>query len=133
LLESRHPVTIVTKSALILRDRALLAAMAEQRLVHVFVSVTTLDDGLKRTLEPRTAGPAARLRVLRELNAEGVPVGVLASPMIPGLNEHELEPILQAASEAGARTAACCACRWRWRRCFATGCRRTIPSGRTKS
>lgn len=106
LLESRHPVTIVTKSALVLRDRALLAAMAEQRLVHVFVSVTTLDDGLKRTLEPRTAGPAARLRVLRELNAEGVPVGVLASPMIPGLNEHELEPILQAASEAGARTAA---------------------------
>jgi len=102
LEESRHPVTIVTKSALILRDTALLARMARERLLHVFVSVTTLDDDLKRTLEPRTASPAARLRVIRELTAAGVPVGVLASPIIPGLNDHELEPILEASREAGA-------------------------------
>lgn len=105
LLACRHPVTIVTKSALVLRDRELLAEMASQRLVRVFVSLTTLDNELKRHLEPRTASPAARLRTLQELDQAGVPVGVLASPMIPGLNEHELEALLTAACDAGARTA----------------------------
>tara|TARA_R110002110_G_scaffold413822_1_gene641975 strand:+ start:71 stop:1150 length:1080 start_codon:yes stop_codon:yes gene_type:complete len=102
LRDSRHPVTIVTKSALILRDTALLADMARERLLHVFISVTTLDDELKRCLEPRTASPAARLRVIRELSAAGIPVGVLASPMIPGLNDRELEAILEASRDAGA-------------------------------
>lgn len=102
LRDCRHPVTIVTKSALILRDATLLAEMARERLLHVFISVTTLDDDLKRSLEPRTASPAARLRVIRELSAAGIPVGVLASPMIPGLNDSELEAILDASREAGA-------------------------------
>ena len=105
LLACRHPVTLVTKSALILRDSELLAEMAEQRLVRVFVSLTSLDANLKRSLEPRTASPQARLRVIRELNTVGVPVGALLSPMIPGLNDHELESLLEAASRAGARTA----------------------------
>ncbi|MGC3872427.1 PA0069 family radical SAM protein [Halomonas sp. GXIMD04776] len=105
LLECRHPVTLVTKSALILRDKALLGEMADKRLVRVFVSLTSLDDELKRTLEPRTASPGARLKILRELSAAGVPTGALLSPMIPGLNDHEMEHLLQAAHDAGARTA----------------------------
>ncbi|MCG7601970.1 PA0069 family radical SAM protein [Halomonas sp. McH1-25] len=106
LLECRHPVTLVTKSALILRDLDLLAALARQRLVRVFISLTTLDDDLKRTLEPRTASPAARLKTLRSLNRAGIPVGALIAPLIPGLNDHELERLLQAAKDAGAGTAA---------------------------
>lgn len=105
LLDCRHPVTIITKSALVLRDRELLAEMARQRLVQVFISLTTLDNELKRHLEPRTASPSARLRVLKELGNAGVPVGALTSPMIPGLNDHELEELLTAARDAGARTA----------------------------
>ncbi|SHE88696.1 DNA repair photolyase [Modicisalibacter ilicicola DSM 19980] len=106
LLECRHPVTLVTKSALILRDKTLLGEMAAKGLIRVFISLTSLDDDLKRTLEPRTASPGARLKILRELNAAGVPVGVLLSPMIPGLNDHEMESLLAAAHEAGARSAA---------------------------
>ncbi|GAA5169492.1 PA0069 family radical SAM protein [Modicisalibacter zincidurans] len=105
LLACRHPVTLVTKGALILRDRELLAAMAAKRLVRVFVSLTSLDAELKRSLEPRAASPAARLKVMRELNAAGIPVGALLSPMIPGLNDHELERLLEAAHEAGASSA----------------------------
>lgn len=105
LLECRHPVTLITKSALILRDLDLLAALAERRLVRVFISLTSLDADLKRTLEPRTASPQARLRTIAELNTAGVPVGTMLAPMIPGLNDHELEHLLEAASRAGARTA----------------------------
>ncbi|UXZ56002.1 PA0069 family radical SAM protein [Halomonas sp. 7T] len=105
LLACRHPVTLVTKSTLVLRDLDLLAEMAEHRLVRVFVSLTSLDVQLKRTLEPRTASPQARLKVIRELNTAGVPVGTLVSPIIPGLTDHEIERILEAASRAGARTA----------------------------
>lgn len=105
LLETRHPVTLVTKSALILRDLDLLAALAEQRLVRVFISLTSLDANLKRTLEPRTASPQARLRTISELNTVGVPVGSLIAPVIPGLNDHEMEHLLEAASRAGARSA----------------------------
>ncbi|MFY0990810.1 PA0069 family radical SAM protein [Halomonas sp. C05BenzN] len=105
LLEYRHPVTLVTKSALVLRDRELLAEMAEHRLVRVLVSLTSLDRHLKRSLEPRTASPRARLRVIRELDAAGVPVGTLVAPVIPGLTDHELEGLLEAAREAGAATA----------------------------
>ncbi|MFN2411150.1 MAG: radical SAM protein, partial [Halomonas sp.] len=89
LLECRHPVTIVTKSSLILRDLELLSEMAEHRLVRVFISLTSLDANLKRTLEPRTASPQARLKVIRELNTAGIPVGTLVSPIIPGLTDHE--------------------------------------------
>jgi DNA repair photolyase len=102
LLEWRHPVSIVTKGALILRDLDLLAALAEQGLASVMISVTTLDGRLKATLEPRSAGPAARLRCVRELNAAGVPVGVLMAPVIPALNDAEIEAIAEAAAAAGA-------------------------------
>ena len=105
LLELRHPLTIVTKGGLILRDLDLLERLAANRLAAVMVSVTTLDDELKRKLEPRTAGPTLRLKVIRELAQRGVPVGVMAAPMIPGLNDHELESILEQAAAAGARTA----------------------------
>ena len=105
MLETRHPVTIVTKGALILRDLELLAALAERELVAVHVSLTTLDDELKRRMEPRTAGPKQRLNMIRELAAAGVPTGVLTAPIIPALNDHELEAMLEAAAEHGATSA----------------------------
>ncbi|HXS79646.1 MAG TPA: PA0069 family radical SAM protein [Gammaproteobacteria bacterium] len=105
LLEVKHPITVVTKGALILRDLDLLRAFAEQELVEVHVSVTTLDDELKRRMEPRTAGPKQRLAMIRELSAAGVPTGVMAAPMIPALNDHELEGILEAAAANGAGNA----------------------------
>jgi DNA repair photolyase len=101
----RHPVTIITKSHLVLRDLDLLQDMARENLCHVMVSVTTLDDDLKRGLEPRTPSPAARLKAIAGLAKAGVPVGVMAAPMIPALNDHELENILEAAAAAGATTA----------------------------
>lgn len=102
LRDFRHPVSIVTKSALIERDLDLLAELAAERLVTVMVSITTLDDELKRRMEPRTAGGKRRLGVIRRLAAAGIPCGVMAAPMIPGLNDHELETILEDAAEAGA-------------------------------
>ena len=105
LAEFRHPVSIITKSALVERDLDLLQDLARDNLVHVLVSVTTLDDELKRRMEPRTAGPRRRIETIRRLSAAGIPCGVLAAPMIPGLNDHELENILAASAEAGARYA----------------------------
>jgi DNA repair photolyase len=105
LLEHRHPLTIVTKGGLILRDLDLLERLAADGLAAVMVSVTTLDDELKRKLEPRTAGPKLRLKMIRELAQHGVPTGVMAAPMIPALNDHELEKILEQAADAGARSA----------------------------
>ena len=106
LLERRHPLSIITKGALILRDLDLLRELAERQLVSVFISITSLDDQLKRTLEPRAASPQARLRVVRELSAAGVPVGVMVAPVIPALTDHEIERLLEAAAAAGARRAA---------------------------
>jgi DNA repair photolyase len=100
-----HPVGIVTKSALILRDTDILARMAEHNLARVFVSLTTLDSKLARRMEPRAPTPARRLEAIAGLAAAGVPVGVMTAPMIPGLNDHELEDILTAAAGAGATTA----------------------------
>jgi DNA repair photolyase len=105
LLRFQHPVTIVTKSHLVLRDLDLLQELAKQRLCYVMVSLTTLDEGLKRSLEPRAPSPAARLKAIAGLAAAQVPVGVLAAPMIPALNDHELEKIFEAAANAGAETA----------------------------
>ena len=99
-----HPVSIVTKSAGVLRDLDILQALAQRRLVRVWLSVTTLDPALARRMEPRAAAPARRLQAVAGLRAAGVPVGVLAAPMIPGLNDAELERILAAAA-AGAATA----------------------------
>jgi DNA repair photolyase len=106
LTRTRHPVSIITKSALVLRDLDLLTDLARDGLVGVGISITTLDAELKRRLEPRAAAPQARLRALRELNAAGVPSGVMVAPVIPALNDHEIENILGASAEAGARWAA---------------------------
>lgn len=100
-----HPVGIVTKSAGVLRDIDILSAMAKRNLVRVYVSITTLDARLARVMEPRAATPARRLHAIAELTRAGVPTGVLAAPMIPGLNDAEMEKILQAAASAGARHA----------------------------
>nr|WP_298111876.1 PA0069 family radical SAM protein [uncultured Pseudomonas sp.] len=105
LLRYKHPVSIITKGALILRDLDLLAELASQRLVSVAFSLTTLDDELKRIMEPRAAAPAARLRAMRTLREAGVPVSVLCAPMIPMINDMELEHLLEAARDAGARSA----------------------------
>ena len=104
-LAFRQPVVLITKSALVLRDLDLLGDLARRRLVRVSVSVTTLDDELKRRLEPRTAGPASRLRVIGELAAAGVPVSAMAAPIIPRINDQELEAIVGAVADAGARSA----------------------------
>ena len=105
LHEARHPTGIVTKSALILRDLDIITAMAGEGLAQVMVSVTTLRRDLARAMEPRAAAPARRLSTIAALKEAGVPVGVLASPMIPALNDAELEDILEAAAEAGAGAA----------------------------
>jgi DNA repair photolyase len=105
LARTRHPVTVITKHALILRDLDLLADMARDGLATVGVSVTSLDNELKRRLEPRAASPQARLRALAALSAAGVPCGVLVAPVIPALNDHEMEAILAAAAHAGVRWA----------------------------
>ena len=105
LLDYRHPVTLVTKGSLILRDLDLLSELAKQRLVAVMISLTSLDDELKRILEPRAAAPAARLRAIRVLRDNQIPVGVLCAPMIPMINDMELESLLRAAKDAGAQSA----------------------------
>ena len=103
LLAYRHPVTIVTKGALILRDLDVLRELAALDLTSVAISITTLDNALKTKLEPRTASPSARLRVVRELAAAGVPVGVMAAPVIPVINDGEIETIVAHAAQAGAQ------------------------------
>ncbi len=100
-----NPVGIVTKSAGVLRDVDILSRMAAKNLAKVHISITTLDPVLARSLEPRAASPARRLAAVRELRAAGIPVGVLASPMIPGVNDAELESILEHAAAAGAQSA----------------------------
>jgi DNA repair photolyase len=97
-----HPVTIVTKSALVLRDLDILQRLAARNLVHVCLSVTTLDPALARIMEPRAATPARRIEALRALAVAGIPAGVLAAPMIPAVNDMELERILEACAQAGA-------------------------------
>jgi len=100
-----HPVSIVTKSAGVLRDLDLLRDLAGRNLVRVWISVTTLDATLARRMEPRAASPRRRLQAVEALARAGIPVGVLAAPMIPGLNDAELEKILEASAKAGAKTA----------------------------
>ena len=102
LRDFRHPVAIVTKGTLIERDIDILSDMARDRLVRVGISVTTLDAGLARRMEPRAPAPARRLRVIRALSDAGIEVRVMASPLVPALSDHELEAILQAGRDAGA-------------------------------
>ena len=106
LAECEHPVTMVTKSALIERDLDLLAPMAQKNLVKVFVSIGTLDRSLARKLEPRAASPQRRLDVLRSLNESKVPCGVMVAALIPALNDKTLEHVLEEAAKAGAAEAA---------------------------
>jgi DNA repair photolyase len=106
LAETRHPVCAVTKSGGVLRDLDLLADLARDGLARVAVSVTTLDADMARRLEPRASSPARRLEVIAELAKAGIPAGVLFAPVIPAINDHELERVLEAAAAAGARYAA---------------------------
>lgn len=103
--EFRNPIGVITKSALVARDKDLLGELAKDRAAAVFLSITTLDAELARTLEPRAAAPHARLRAIRELTDAGVPCGVMFAPVIPALNDHEVIDVLTAAADAGARTA----------------------------
>ena len=105
LAEHKHPVSIVTKSALVERDLDVLTQLASDHLVRVFISVTTLDGELARHMEPRAASPRRRLQAVKALNAAGVPCGVMVAPVIPFLTDAELEHVLQAAYEHGARSA----------------------------
>ncbi len=105
LSEALHPFSIITKSSLVERDIDLIAPMAQQRMAAVYLSITTLDGALARVLEPRAAAPHRRLRTVETLARQGIPVGVSVSPVIPFLNEPELEQILQAARDAGASSA----------------------------
>jgi DNA repair photolyase len=105
LAEARHPVGIVTKSALVTRDLDLLRVMARDGLVRVYLSVTTLDPRIARTLEPRAAAPHRRLEAVRALAGAGVTTGVMVAPIVPALTDPEIEAILEAAAEAGASSA----------------------------
>lgn len=106
VLEARqHPVGIVTKSALVTRDIDILARMAEKGLAKVAFSVTSMDRVLARTMEPRAATPTRRLEAMRLLDEAGIPVSVMVAPLVPGLNDHEIERILDSAANAGAREA----------------------------
>lgn len=101
-----HPVSITTKSGLVMRDTDILQRMAKKHLAQVFVSVTTLRNEMARTLEPRASAPARRLAAIRALSEAGIPVGVLVAPVVPGLTDAEMESILKSAAQAGARVAA---------------------------
>jgi DNA repair photolyase len=101
----RHPFSIITKSVLITRDADILGPMGRDGLASTFVSITTLDRGLARAMEPRASTPVKRLEAISRLTEAGVPVGVGFAPVIPGLNDHELEAVLEAAAKAGATTA----------------------------
>jgi DNA repair photolyase len=105
LREFDHPLTITTKSARVTRDLDILAPMAAKRLAAVMLSVTSLDPAIARTLEPRASAPHRRLQAVRELSAAGVPVFVSISPVVPAITDHEIEAIVEAAAEAGARGA----------------------------
>src|SRR6185503_13016098 len=105
LAAHEHPFTIVTKSALVERDLDIIAPMAGKRMARVYLSITTLDRDLARRMEPRAAAPHRRLQAVETLAKAGVPVGVMVAPIIPQLNDRDLEAILEAAAAAGARSA----------------------------
>jgi DNA repair photolyase len=105
LAEFRNPVGLVTKNVLVTRDIDVLGELAKYQAAQVFISLTTLDTELRKVMEPRTSPPAARLSAIRALAQAGIPVGALIAPVIPGLTDHELPALVEAAAEAGARTA----------------------------
>jgi DNA repair photolyase len=104
LYKYRNPVGMITKNSLVTRDIDILQEMAKENLAQVFISITTLDEGLRSKMEPRTATAKNRLKTLEELSKAGIPCGIMAAPLIPGLNHHELPEIIKAAADHGART-----------------------------
>jgi len=104
-LRYKHPVSIVTKGSLILRDMDILEELAAMNLVSVVISVTTLDNELKRIMEPRAAAPSARLRVIQTLSSRKIPTGILFAPIIPFINDQEMESVLKACADSGASSA----------------------------
>ncbi len=100
----RHPVGMITKNSLVLRDLDLLRDLAQDNLVHVYISITTLDESLRRVMEPRTVSGIKRLQIVEALAKAGVPVGVMNAPIIPGLNDSEIPTISKAAADHGAQT-----------------------------
>ncbi len=102
LLKFRNPVGIITKNALILRDLEILKELASMNLVHVMVSITSLDESLRLLLEPRTATAKQRFRVIEELSKNGIPAGIMTAPIIPGLNSMEIPSLIKTAADAGA-------------------------------
>jgi DNA repair photolyase len=105
LANYRHPVSIISKNSLVLRDLDILQDLAADNLVHVYISITSLDEELRRTMEPRTASSIKRLKTVEALAKANIPVGIMNAPIIPGLNHHEIPAILKAASEHGALNA----------------------------
>lgn len=105
LAEFRNPVSVITKSALVVRDTDLLGALAADGAASVALSITTLDEDLRRVMEPRAAAPGERLKAIARLSAQGVPAGVMIGPVVPGLTDQEIPRILEAAAKAGARFA----------------------------
>jgi DNA repair photolyase len=105
LAQYRHPVSIISKNSLVLRDLDILQDLAADNLVHVYISITSLDEELRRTMEPRTASSIKRLKTVEALSKADIPVGIMNAPIIPGLNHHEIPAILKAASEHGALNA----------------------------
>jgi DNA repair photolyase len=105
LAQYRHPVSIISKNSLVLRDLDILQDLAADNLVHVYISITSLDEELRRTMEPRTASSIKRLKTVEALSKANIPVGIMNAPIIPGLNHHEIPAILKAASEHGALNA----------------------------
>ena len=101
-LKYKHPVGIITKNALVLRDLDIIKQLAEQRLVHVALSITALDDDIRKKLEPRTASISKRLWAVQQLSRNGIPVNVMLAPMIPSINSHQLIPLVKRVAEAGA-------------------------------
>ncbi len=104
-LRYRHPVGIITKNVTLLRDLDILTELGKDNLVHVYFSITTLDEKLRAKLEPRTATSRRKLQAIRTLTDKGIPVGIMNAPLIPGLNHHEPPAVIKAAAEAGALTA----------------------------
>lgn len=104
-LKYKHPVSMITKNALVTRDLDLLKQMAEMNLVHVMVSITGTDEKVRMALEPRTSTYKNRFKIVQELSANKIPVGIMIAPIIPGLNSHEIPAVMKRAAECGARTA----------------------------
>ncbi len=105
MAQYRHPVSIISKNGLVVRDIDLLQDLAADNLVHVYISITTLNEDLRRAMEPRTASGIKRLKTVEELAKANIPVGIMNAPIIPGLNHHEIPAILKAAADHGARNA----------------------------